>query len=324
MFNEQNFDSLKEHIKRSTMKYLTNFRIISREESDYLELATTTTNQDQNESIIFSFSNNSVKNSQLNLNISIRTKSQETTQLSYPIKELSLDSILVSFLAILAHKSIINPILENHFLSNHKFENHFSILILNKPKISFTWFINDVIFILENKKPDVFGKPDQQLLSVEHMNQEKGTKEFGKSSKNLDGLFSNQTTKFVHFMDLNDSIHDSENDYLNLMILSKNKSEKYNSFNLNDSKIFTTVHPNKLLQFFLLNILSANSYISSEKSTRLNLYTEYEISQVFLKEFEFQVDFNQSLSFASHIPRISRRANSFEKWNIFIYRKYEN
>lgn len=279
-----------ETLRKKLSNYLIDYKMTSRDHNDYLEFTPICpTNSPSQLEFLMSYETFSDGEIRTTINLSFKF-SYELFSKTFTINSVSAEESLNTILALLSKKNVINPRLESFFQVGFRFKDHFSIFVLNKPKVSFSWMINDVLFTLENKKIDIFGKNDLKFLSVESMNLEKVSKDTVKASKDFEGLFSNETLKFVHFMDLTESPYDSENDYLNMMIKSKNKAEKYTSLNLKDSKVFRPINASKLLQSFLSNVLSANSNLSGERTKEFARNVEYELIQVSLPEHEWSLD----------------------------------
>ena len=97
------------------------------------------------------------------------------------------------------------------------------------------------------------------------MNLEKIGKDDKKITKNLDSIFVEETVKFISLMENNYNAIFSEEDYLSIMIQSKNKSEKYNwSYSKNVDQ-FKEILKNPINSRFFSSILLANTSQTVEK-----------------------------------------------------------
>lgn len=268
--------SFTEALRKTLSNYLVEYRLTHRDELDNIKFSRINQQNDKDSvTIVIEHepSEGSAPMAKLTLQINEDVQFESLEPTNQPNEALRF------LLSSLCSTGIVNPRLERFFAENSRFENHYSIYVLNRPKIGFSWSANDILCVLNSTKVDVFGKGGAEMLSLNQINFERMNKDVTRASNDFEKVFSNETLKLIHVMDLNDAQFSAEEDYLTLMIQSQNKSDPFHPLNLKDSKMNQVV-PTVLFHDFLSQLLAANTSVSDEAFRNYFPNLEFEMYQV--------------------------------------------
>jgi hypothetical protein len=269
----------QESIRKTLTNYLTDFRLSTRDDSDYIKFVTFSS-ADQSKTVALTIEHEPSEGMVPMAKLTLIITDSPADQVIESLEPTNFPDEALKFLLIsLCKAHVINPRMHSFFNSNRQFMNHYSIFALNRPKLSFSWFASDVICVINNKRPDVFGNKEPRLISMEQLNFEKVGKNPNRSSYDFERVFTNETLKLVHHLDVSECPGDSEEDYLSMMIQSQNKCEKYNAMNLKDAKVFRPVQRTQLLFDFLSQLLSATSNFASDNIQEFAPSVDFDLTQ---------------------------------------------